>query len=114
MHRRAGTQGDAEEIMGPAPDQQRTARALRSIRGHVFLICGDPARCNSRPPYTDFPFSLAFAFDCDLVETESEIAKMNWRTPGKRLLDRIFDLAIIGGGVNGCGIRRAAAGRRKL
>ena len=35
--------------------------------------------------YTDFPFSLAFAFDCDLFETESEIAKVNWRTPGKRL-----------------------------
>jgi len=61
--------------------------------------------------YRDLPFLLAFAFDCDLVETESEIAKMNWRTPGKRLLDRIFDLAIIGGGVNGCGIARDAAGR---
>src|SRR4030088_1670195 len=36
---------------------------------------------------------------------------MNWRTPGKRPLDRIFDLAIIGGGVNGCGIARDAAGR---
>ena len=36
---------------------------------------------------------------------------MNRRTPGKRLLDRIFDLAIIGGGVNGCGIARDAAGR---
>src|ERR1700739_515485 len=31
--------------------------------------------------------------------------------PGKRLLDRIYDLAIIGGGVNGCGIARDAAGR---
>jgi glycerol-3-phosphate dehydrogenase len=30
---------------------------------------------------------------------------------GKRQLDRIFDLAIIGGGVNGCGIARDAAGR---
>src|ERR1700744_6221031 len=30
--------------------------------------------------------------------------------PGKRL-DRIFDLAIIGGGVNGCGIARDAVGR---
>src|ERR1700754_1908491 len=28
-----------------------------------------------------------------------------------RLLDRIFDLAIVGGGVNGCGIARDAAGR---
>src|SRR5947199_4880322 len=28
-----------------------------------------------------------------------------------RLLDRIFDLAIIGGGINGCGIARDAAGR---
>ena len=36
---------------------------------------------------------------------------MNRRSPGKRLLDRIFDLAIIGGGVNGCGIARDAAGR---
>jgi glycerol-3-phosphate dehydrogenase len=30
---------------------------------------------------------------------------------GKHQLDRIFDLAIIGGGVNGCGIARDAAGR---
>jgi glycerol-3-phosphate dehydrogenase len=58
-----------------------------------------------------FLFSLAFTFGCDLFQTESEIAKVNWRTPGKRLLDRIFDLAIIGGGVNGCGIARDAAGR---
>jgi glycerol-3-phosphate dehydrogenase len=36
---------------------------------------------------------------------------VNRRSPGKRLLDRIFDLAIIGGGVNGCGIARDAAGR---
>src|ERR1700737_1859972 len=36
---------------------------------------------------------------------------MNGRTPGKAPLDRIFDLAIIGGGVNGCGIARDAAGR---
>jgi glycerol-3-phosphate dehydrogenase len=36
---------------------------------------------------------------------------MNRRTPGKRALERIFDLAIIGGGVNGCGIARDAAGR---
>jgi glycerol-3-phosphate dehydrogenase len=36
---------------------------------------------------------------------------MNGRTPGKRLLEKIFDLAIIGGGINGCGIARDAAGR---
>jgi glycerol-3-phosphate dehydrogenase len=36
---------------------------------------------------------------------------MNGRAPGKRPLDRIFDLAIIGGGVNGCGIARDAVGR---
>jgi glycerol-3-phosphate dehydrogenase len=36
---------------------------------------------------------------------------MKRRSPGKRLLDRVFDLAIIGGGVNGCGIARDAAGR---
>src|ERR1700732_2550554 len=58
-----------------------------------------------------FPFSLAFEFGCDLFESESEIAKVNGRAPGKRLLDRIFDLAIIGGGVNGCGIARDADGR---
>jgi glycerol-3-phosphate dehydrogenase len=33
------------------------------------------------------------------------------RLPGKRSLERVFDLAIIGGGVNGCGIARDAAGR---
>ncbi len=36
---------------------------------------------------------------------------MNGRSPGKRRLDRVFDLAIIGGGINGCGIARDAAGR---
>jgi glycerol-3-phosphate dehydrogenase len=36
---------------------------------------------------------------------------MNGRASGKRLLDKIFDLAIIGGGINGCGIARDAAGR---
>jgi len=30
---------------------------------------------------------------------------------GEASLERIFDLAIIGGGVNGCGIARDAAGR---
>jgi glycerol-3-phosphate dehydrogenase len=30
---------------------------------------------------------------------------------GKRSLSQIFDLAIIGGGINGCGIARDAAGR---
>jgi glycerol-3-phosphate dehydrogenase len=57
------------------------------------------------------PFSLAFTFGCDLFQIESKIAKVNWRTPGEASLDRIFDLAIIGGGVNGCGIARDAAGR---
>jgi hypothetical protein len=32
-----------------------------------------------------FPFSLAFTFGCDLFQTESQIAKVNRRTPGKRL-----------------------------
>ena len=36
---------------------------------------------------------------------------MNRRSPGKRSLDKVFDLAIIGGGINGCGIARDAAGR---
>jgi glycerol-3-phosphate dehydrogenase len=57
------------------------------------------------------PFSLAFTFGCDLFQIESKIAKVNWRTPGEASLDRIFDLAIIGGGINGCGIARDAAGR---
>jgi glycerol-3-phosphate dehydrogenase len=56
-------------------------------------------------------FHLAFAFLCDLIQTESQIAETNGRAPGKRLLDRIFDLAIIGGGINGCGVARDAAGR---
>jgi glycerol-3-phosphate dehydrogenase len=57
------------------------------------------------------PFLLAFTFGCDLFQIESKIAKVNWRTPGEASLDRIFDLAIIGGGINGCGIARDAAGR---
>src|SRR5260221_7061424 len=56
-------------------------------------------------------FRLAFVFVCDLIQIESKIAEAKRRSPGKRLLDRIFDLAIIGGGVNGCGIARDAAGR---
>jgi glycerol-3-phosphate dehydrogenase len=56
-------------------------------------------------------FTLAFTFGCDLFKTESQIAKVNRRTPGNASLDRIFDLAIIGGGINGCGIARDAAGR---
>jgi glycerol-3-phosphate dehydrogenase len=58
-----------------------------------------------------FPFLVAFGFGCDLLQIESQIAKMNRRTPGKASLERIFDLAIIGGGINGCGIARDAAGR---
>jgi glycerol-3-phosphate dehydrogenase len=42
---------------------------------------------------------------------ESQISKMNGTNAGGASLDRIFDLAIIGGGVNGCGIARDAAGR---
>jgi hypothetical protein len=41
-----------------------------------------------RPPARNrrqFLFSVAFVFICDLIQTESEIAKVNWRTPGERL-----------------------------
>jgi hypothetical protein len=31
------------------------------------------------------PFSLAFGFGCDLFQTESKIAEVKRRTPGKRL-----------------------------
>jgi len=62
-------------------------------------------------PANASPFSLAFAFGCDLFQIESEIADVKKRAPGKRLLDKIFDLAIIGGGINGCGIARDAVGR---
>jgi len=58
-----------------------------------------------------FHFRFAFAFCCDLIEIESEIAEVKATRRVKRSLDRIFDLAIIGGGVNGCGIARDAAGR---
>ena len=56
-------------------------------------------------------FRLAFVFGCDLLQSESKIAEVKRRSPGKRSLDRVFDLAIIGGGINGCGIARDAAGR---
>src|SRR6202000_1261520 len=48
---------------------------------------------------------------CDCCQNESQISEMNGRAPGKGPLDRIYDLAIIGGGINGCGIARDAAGR---
>ncbi len=57
-------------------------------------------------------FHLAFVFRCDLIQNESEIAQSEeGESPGKRPLDRVYDLAIIGGGINGCGIARDAAGR---
>ncbi len=39
------------------------------------------------------------------------IASIIENTPGETALETIYDLAIIGGGVNGCGIARDAAGR---
>ena len=69
-----------------------------------------PALSKSISPPSS-PFSLAFVFLCDLLQSESKIAETNRRSPGKRSLDRVFDLAIIGGGINGCGIARDAAGR---
>jgi glycerol-3-phosphate dehydrogenase len=67
-----------------------------------------------RAMFQSGPLSLAFVLLCDLLRNESQIAqepKSEGELPGKRLLERIFDLAIIGGGVNGCGIARDAAGR---
>ena len=88
-------------------NREASACSIVGIRDDAVLglVCGTQRRDSK------VPFSLAFIFGCDLFETESEIAKVKWRTPGKRLLDRIFDLAIIGGGINGCGIARDAAGR---
>src|ERR1700724_3124761 len=34
-----------------------------------------------------FSFPVAFGFGCDLIQIESEIAKVNRRTPGKASLD---------------------------
>jgi glycerol-3-phosphate dehydrogenase len=53
---------------------------------------------------------VAFGFCCDLIKSESKIAKTKGERRGN-VLDQIFDLLIIGGGVNGCGIARDAAGR---
>ena len=66
---------------------------------------------NSQNRRSGSHFHLAFVFVCDLFQTESEIAEVKRRLPGKRSLDRVFDLAIIGGGINGCGIARDAVGR---
>ena len=57
------------------------------------------------------PLFGCFRIWLDLIQTESKTAKVNRRIPGKPPLDRTFDLAIIGGGVNGCGIARDAVGR---
>src|ERR1019366_935711 len=65
----------------------------------------------SRKPRGHWHFVVAFTFGCDLIQTESKIAEAKASRRGKRRLKRIFDLAIIGGGVNGCGIARDAAGR---
>src|SRR5271163_3515383 len=44
------------------------------------------------------------------MQSKGNAAKLDKRISGA-VLDGIFDLAIIGGGVNGCGIARDAAGR---
>src|SRR6185312_5475957 len=56
-------------------------------------------------------FRLAFVFRCDLIKNESNRSRERAGCRGMRLLERVFDLAIIGGGVNGCGIARDAVGR---
>src|ERR1700726_2979773 len=98
----------------------RDARRRASRHQRRVLQCDqrEAARLLARVPKDEnhwstpsSPFSVAFTFGCDLIRTESKIAKVNRRTPGNASLDRIFDLAIIGGGVNGCGIARDAAGR---
>ena len=86
-----------------APSRRMKAPLSRHIEAHKPDGCAQ----SSRVPR----FHLAFVFLCDLLQSESKIAEVNRRSPGKRSLDRVFDLAIIGGGINGCGIARDAAGR---
>lgn len=59
----------------------------------------------------EFITPLAFVYRCDLIIIESEIAiSENSERPGDAV-GQVFDLAIIGGGINGCGIARDAVGR---
>ena len=59
----------------------------------------------------EFITPLAFVYRCDLIIIESEIAiSENSERPGEAV-GQVFDLAIIGGGINGCGIARDAVGR---
>ena len=61
-------------------------------------------------------FLVAFAFTCVLIKTESQITKkrklrvrVRRQTIGAETgVGQIYDLAIIGGGVNGCGWRKCA------
>ncbi|MBN8980614.1 MAG: glycerol-3-phosphate dehydrogenase [Rhizobiales bacterium] len=54
---------------------------------------------------------LAFVFRCALIKNESEIAENEYSERRGSALGQVYDLAIIGGGINGCGIARDAAGR---
>src|SRR6185437_4902481 len=81
------------------------------LSGQLITCMAGQAPAMPRNLPQRFHFRFAFAFCCDLIEIESEIAEVKATRRGKRSLDRIFDLAIIGGGVNGCGIARDAAGR---
>jgi len=87
------------------PDQQAPQRGCAASGARIphlwdrGPIHGRPARISR---------FRCFAFDCDLFKIESEIAKVNWRTPWKRLLDRTFDSLHWGRRHGcGCGMRRA-------
>ena len=105
---------DADEMSDPHGEERGEAARPRTMQASPIEPRGRLRRTSSlyrsRLP-RPIPISLAFTFLCDLLQIESKIAETNWRSPGKRSLDRVFDLAIIGGGINGCGIARDAAGR---
>jgi len=43
------------------------------------------ARDMSCDHHAHVTFRVAFVFGCDLIQNESEVAKVNWRPPGERL-----------------------------
>ena len=81
LRHRRGAAGRAAEYL-PQPrhrgDRGDAEIARRSRRARPGASC-------RRDALALVPFSVAFVLGCDLIQTESEIAKVNRRTPGERL-----------------------------
>jgi len=90
----------------PSPSFPCVTASPLSLEARAPQSSSCPALCR-HPRLCCAPFRC-FHICCDLFQSkanrQSELANARGTS-----LDRIFDLAIIGGGINGCGIARDAA-----